>query len=279
MRTSALRETHLSGCPARPHSLYVYKHNRSLTERSPRFEPVLSMADRVSLRQLVDQVIMDLRRRTDGLLRLDDAEIAVHNPVCMAVDDVALRLLALSLPGSQVATPADEAPAASTNPTATTTSTFISTHLRTTPILVPIVAAALLLGWARATGPAAYAHLRKATLELLGSLPPAECFALLGNVVRVASVGGRAQQQRVRSAPRVELLHHGNEGDKTPPSWPVHVLQTAQILMGRQLAAPGGIKGLMINLFGTELGRNEGALLFLVGLGCTDDFSLGHHSD
>jgi hypothetical protein len=40
--------------------------------------------------------------------------------------------------------------------------------------------------------------------------------------------------------------------------WPSYVTQTAQVLMGKQLIRTGGVRGLMANVFGATMGKNEG---------------------
>lgn len=215
------------------------------------------MSERVDLRKLMDAALVNLGGWTAALIasggevrRVDEDE------GCRALDSAARRVGGIVLPPEEAERLEREAAnnvdrSSTAHPSGQSVVprgqiSFLTAHLRTTSALLPLITASLLLGWAPAPGPAGYAHLRRTVLLILRALPPAEGFAVLGGVSRLASAP--AGQGKQASADRLQAR-----------SWPAYVGRTAQALMARQLAAPGGIRGLMLNLFGAEVGRNDGA--------------------
>ncbi len=128
--------------------------------------------------------------------------------------------------------------------------TFLTFTFRSVQRLPFILSSSLILGWCQFFPPTRFLSIRKSIIDLFKFLPPSECLSMLGAVLGLVAT-------KRRPAPKLELLDDRGVS-QSDPGWPSYVGQTAQVLMGKQLVRQGGVKGLMANVFGASMGKNEG---------------------
>ena len=110
------------------------------------------------------------------------------------------------------------------------------------PTILPfILLPPLLLGWSQSFPPATYSQIRRTFLEYIDSgLAPSESLSALGGLQTIlTSKPGKEQQ----TAKIVAL-------EDEPVTYPEYARRTVKALMGRQMVRPGGVAGLLGNVFG-----------------------------
>jgi len=216
--------------------------------------PLLSMNERVDMRRTIDFIIgRSLLHATRSVQRAfpDATMLESDRSAIPRLEDLLLRLLVLVNPPSPPEGMVPDQPESSAMATRkpSTSITFITFTLRSIQHLPFILSSSILLAWNQSFPPARFVSIRKRVIELLEILAPAECLSMLGSVLSIVAA-------RTKPASRVEVLD-GNGGSTASPQWPDYVKRTAHVLMGKQLIRTGGVKGLMANVFGATMGKND----------------------
>jgi hypothetical protein len=213
------------------------------------------MNERVDIRRTIDFLIgrsLLLATRSVQKLLADPLMLENDQSAISHLEGLLRRLIALVNPPSVQEGMILDQPESSAMATRKSVApiTFITFTLRSIQHLPFILSSSLLLGWCQSFPPPRFLSIRKGVIELLEALAPAECLSMLGAVLSVVTA-------RKKPAGRVEILD-GSGASTASPTWPSYVTQTAQVLMGKQLIRTGGVRGLMANVFGATMGKNEG---------------------
>lgn len=99
-------------------------------------------------------------------------------------------------------------------------------HLSTTTLC------SITLGWTPSNPPHLFGYLRSKIIKLLNEAGPGQAMAILSGATRAIRTSLKAGRK-----------------------FPVYVERTIGMLLSRQLVAPGGVRGLMDNVFGERTGQ------------------------
>lgn len=226
---------------------------------------MLSMSDRVNLRRVIDFVmartLLIATRKVQHLFATpppyNDTDKSIHH-----LEETLSTILNFVNPEESTSTSTKDHAESSTmaNRKPIQTITFLTFTFRTIQHLPFILSSAVLLGWCQFFPPSRFLPVRKSIIDLLEILPPSECLSTLGALLGLVTA-------KRRPTPKLEILDDSGISH-THPGWPLYVAQTTQVLMGKQLVRKGGVKGLMANVFGAGMGKNEGTSLMSLVWSC-----------
>lgn len=114
------------------------------------------------------------------------------------------------------------------------------------PTVLPfILLPPLLLGWSQVFPPTVFSGTRKLFLEHLDlGLAPSEALSALGGVQTILTSKSNQSKGSTTSSAKIVAI------EDEPVSYPEYAKRTVKALMGRQMVRPGGVKGLLGNVFG-----------------------------
>jgi hypothetical protein len=123
------------------------------------------------------------------------------------------------------------------------------------PTIIPfILLPPLLIGWSQAFPPDVFAEIRKGFLIYVDKgLAPSEALATLGGLQTILTSGNRSTSSSSSGGGTGAGAGAGAKIvplEEDPIVYPEYARRTVKALMGRQMVRPGGVAGLLGNVFG-----------------------------